>query len=310
MELVQNEARLIRRAYGRELRIAGRTVSGIAAPYGDRADRGAFIETFEPGAFPEADRADVVANIMHREDRVIGRTDGGGLVLRDTPEGLLAAVTLDTTRDGDDALKQVRSGVLRGWSVEMRVVRARMDGALRRVQRAALVGLGLVDRPAYPLAEGLEVRVAGRTISGVIATGRRLGCKCQGPTCNAVEFDADAFEVNDSVLAVNGGYGAPLASAKRGTVRHRMTAAGLAVEIDVPDGEVGEQLIELADAVPLFIRPFLDREASEYEQTGDLRKYTKARVRAFIVGATDADEGMPEATVGRRENRRQLWPSL
>ena len=99
----------------------------------------------------------------------------------------------------------------------------------------------------------------------------------------------------------------------RGDVRFTKTAAGLSVEIDIPDSEIGNGLIELAEAgVPVFVRPFLDPDASTYQQTGDLRTFTRARVRAFIIGATDADEGIPEAKIATptRQTRRALWPSV
>ena len=66
--------------------------------------------------------------------------------------------TMPTTREGDDALELVRSGVLRGLSVEFRAIRDRFVGDLREIGRAVLDGLGLVDRPAYPGSVGLEVR--------------------------------------------------------------------------------------------------------------------------------------------------------
>ena len=88
----------------------------------------------------------------------MGRTGGGGVVFRDTPGALLMAATMPTTRDGDDALELVRSGVLRGLSVEFRTLRDRFVGDLREIGRAVLDGLGLVDRPAYAGSVGLEVR--------------------------------------------------------------------------------------------------------------------------------------------------------
>ena len=292
--------------------MAGRTVSGVAMPYGEVTDRGMFRETFEPGAFGPVDEIDATLNVMHQGTRLVARTGGGGLLLRDTPAGLLASADLPATREADDTLTLIHRGVLRGLSVEFRAIRDKWEGNLRRVARAALEGLGIVDRPSYQGAEGLEVRVAGRVLRGLIPTGRRLGCKCQGPTCNAVQFTDDALEVVEGAIAVNGSYGAPVASARRGAVRHRMTDAGLEVEIDVPDNEVGAELLELARAVPLYVRPFMDSELSEFNQQGALRTFTKARVRAFILGTTDADEGIPEVKVGqtRREARRALWPSL
>ena len=111
-----------------------------------------------PGAFGDVSRLDTTLNILHRQDRLVGRTGGGGVVFRDTPGALLMAATMPATRDGDDALELVRSGVLRGLSVEFRTLRDRFVGDLREIGRAVLDGLGLVDRPAYAGSVGLEVR--------------------------------------------------------------------------------------------------------------------------------------------------------
>ena len=289
-------------------------------PYNDVADRGMFRETFEAGAFGPAEKLDTTLNVMHVESRLVARTGGGRA---DIPRHRGGATGERRASRGPSRvttpLTLINRGVLRGFSVEFRAIQDRFEGSLRRVMRAALLGLGIVDRPAYQGAEGLQVRralefrVRGRTLTGLIPTGRRLGCKCQGPTCNAVEFAQDAFDVADGVLAVNGSYGAPIGSARRGDVRFTKTPAGLAVEIDVPDNEIGTGLIEIAEAVPVFVRPFLDPDASTYQQTGDLRTFTRARVRAFIVGTTDADEGIPEAkirTPTRATRRAVLWPSL
>ena len=310
MEAVSSTDRLGRRYT--ELRVSGRVVSGTAMPYGEVADRGVFQETFVQGAFGPVNEIDATLNVMHEGTRLIARTGGGGLQFRDTAGGLLASAELPRTKDADDALTLINRGVLRGLSVEFRAVTDRIEGNLRRVVKATLQGLGIVDRPAYDGAGGLEVRVAGRVLRGLIPKGSRLGCKCQGPTCSAVTFADDAFDVSESVIAVNGSYGAPLASARRGGVRVKDTDRGLEVEIDVPDNEMGDGLLEMAQAVPVYVRPFLDNDLSEYDQTGDVRLFTKARVRAFIVGATDADEGQNavQVTVPRRENRRILWPSL
>ena len=141
-----------------ELRVSGRTISGTVVEYGDVADMGAFRERFEVGAFGDVSQLDTTLNILHRQDRLVGRTGGGGVVFRDTPGALLMSATMPATRDGDDALELVRSGVLRGLSVEFRAIRDRFVGDLREIGRAVLDGLGLVDRPAYAGSVGLEVR--------------------------------------------------------------------------------------------------------------------------------------------------------
>ena len=119
---------------------------------------GAFREMFLPGAFGDVARVDSTLNVMHQAGRLIGRTGGGGVVFRDTPSALLMSATLPTTKEADDALTLVRNGTLRGLSVEFRAIRDRFVGDVREIQRAALGGLGLVDRPAYPGSVGLEVR--------------------------------------------------------------------------------------------------------------------------------------------------------
>ena len=141
-----------------ELRVSGRTVSGTVLRYGDIADMGAFRETFLPGAFGDVSQLDTTLNTMHRADRLVGRTGGGGVVFRDTPGALLMSATMPATRDGDDALELVRNGTLRGLSVEFRAIRDRFVGDLREIGRAVLDGIGLVDRAAYPGSVGLEVR--------------------------------------------------------------------------------------------------------------------------------------------------------
>ena len=141
-----------------ELRVSGRTISGTVVRYGDTADIGAFREMFLPGALGLAAQLDVTPNVMHQAGRMVGRTGGGGVVFRDTPSALLMSATMPTTREGDDALTLVSNGTLRGLSVEFRAIRDKFIGDVREIARAALDGLGLVDRPANPGSVGLEVR--------------------------------------------------------------------------------------------------------------------------------------------------------
>ena len=299
-----------------ELRVSGRTVTGTVVRYGDTAELGGFSETFEEGAYGDVGALDVTVNVQHERSRLLGRTGRGGVLLRQEGAAVVMAATLPATREADDALTLIRNGTLRGLSSEFHAERERFEGNLRRIISATLSGIGIVDRSAYPGSEGLQVRQR-RTLSGRIPTGRRLGCKCQGPNCNAVQFEDGSLDVSDSAIAVNGNYGQPIASARRGGVRVRSTDGGLEVEVDLPDGEIGDQIRELAEALPVYIRPYLDAELSRFAQTGDLRTFSHARVRAFILGATDADEGMIAATFGRLVDptpapptRRALWPSL
>ena len=143
----------------------GRRLSGVVMPYGEVSP--SFRERFEPGAFPGADRADVVLNVQHERGRALARTGGGGLVLTDGPDALRMAASLPQTREADDVLSLVRAGVLRGLSVEFRAIDEADEGGVRVIRRAELSGLAVVDRAAY---EGAAV--AARNAGDV---GRRRG---------------------------------------------------------------------------------------------------------------------------------------
>ena len=56
---------------------------------------------------------------------------------------------LPNTTAAKDALELVRSKVLRGLSLEMQVVRETWSGTERTITNARMVGLALVDTPAY-----------------------------------------------------------------------------------------------------------------------------------------------------------------
>ena len=125
-----------------------KTIGGIAVRYGDTASIGGqFMERIEAGAFGNI--GDVVLNIQHDRARPIARTQGGGLELADGPDILRATATPVETQEGRDALLMVRHKVLRGFSIEFRCTRDDFVNDVRIVREAELVGLALVDRPAY-----------------------------------------------------------------------------------------------------------------------------------------------------------------
>ena len=124
-------------------------VDGIAVRYADEAQLPGFRERFQAGAFGDVAALDVLANVQHDRGRPLARTGGGGLTFADGPDALRATLDLPDTRDGHDTAALLRRGVLRGFSLEFRVEGERFDGGVRIVERAALRGLALVDRPAY-----------------------------------------------------------------------------------------------------------------------------------------------------------------
>lgn len=131
-----------------------RKVTGVVMKYGDIAEMpwGEY-ERFETGAFGNAQSLDVILNLQH--DRVIPlcRTGGGGLLLSDDQESLKAEAEMPETQSANDALVLVRNKVLRGFSVEFRPLESReemVDGkTVTIIEKAELVNIGLVDRPAY-----------------------------------------------------------------------------------------------------------------------------------------------------------------
>lgn len=143
----------------------GRVLSGTAIRYGDVATLpGGLRERFEPGAFGDVLTADVILNRQHQRGVPLARTGGGGLVLDDDLQRLAIHAELPETRDASDTLELVRSGVLRGLSIEFRALRETMRSGVRVISSARLAGVAVVDNGAY---SGSDVAV--RALDG----GRR-----------------------------------------------------------------------------------------------------------------------------------------
>ena len=277
-----------------EVRATGRTLSGEAVRYGERAtDR---AERFEPGAF--APLGPLSLNLQH-DPAIVLATTGDGLAVTDTPRALEVRAEL---REGA-ALTLLRRGALRGLSVEFRALSERRDGAVRVIERASLEGVGLVDTPSY--GGRLEVRRrSGFSLRASIPSGRQLRCECSGDAaCRFAIFMGDAVAelmdnvfqtVEREVIAAFNSYDRPLASVSRGTLRR---AGPTAVAIDLPDDDAGRAVLAAHESAGVIVRPHLDMNASEYEQVGDTLHYSKAVPKAFIVSATDAREGWPPPVV-------------
>ena len=128
-----------------------RKVSGVAMRYGDTATLPwGEKERFEPGAFGEVGGLDVILNVQHDRGRPIARTTGGTMRLSDSAGELRIEATLPETTEADNAIANIRAGILRGFSVEFKPEETDRDGDTIIVKKAKLPGIGLVDRPAYP----------------------------------------------------------------------------------------------------------------------------------------------------------------
>ena len=133
----------------------GRVLSGTAIRYGDLATFPWGKEKVQAGAFSPI--ADVILNVQHDRARPLART-GGGLTIKDDSERMAIRADLPDTREGDDSLVLVRQNVLRGLSIEFYSEAERTEADVRIIEKARLVGIGLVDTPAFPRSE-VEARM-------------------------------------------------------------------------------------------------------------------------------------------------------
>ena len=286
----------------------GRTLSGHAIRYGDRSRQ--FRELVEPRAFVER-ASPLVLNMQHDRQRPIADTSGT-LTVADSDAGLHVATPL---REGSAELDLVRRGSLAGLSVEMRVLRDRIEAGWRVIERAVLLAIGLVDRPAYP-ASSVELRrwnAAQRVAryTSRVPTGRRLRCECSDGA-NFAEFAADAFTKalteqaasGANVTAVVNSYDNVIASTDRGTLRLGTDADGaLTVDVDIPDTPLGHRLLDADNDAGTVARPFVDdpdgtrSELIMGDDGENVRRWTAPKLRAIVLTGTDAREGWPAPAV-------------
>lgn len=157
------EHRTVAAAVVEDVDFAERTITLIAAPYGQRAAvmyRGQMVEEeIEPGAFRGVESsAHVTVNRDHKYERTVGKAVGYD---HDDPRGLVTELRVSKTALGDETLQLAADGVLRA-SVGMLVRRSDeiVANGLRRIKRAFLDHIALVPNPAYLGAEVLGVREA------------------------------------------------------------------------------------------------------------------------------------------------------
>ncbi|MCY3918743.1 MAG: HK97 family phage prohead protease [Chloroflexi bacterium] len=144
----------------------GRTLAGPAVVYSDVARVDRYRLQIMPGAFAPLP-ADVALNVQHDRAAIVARI-GAGLELQDGPDQLRMAATLPATPRADQALADVKAGLLLGISAELVVARQTVSGGLRKVEKATLTGLALVDTPAFPQSEieAMAARIAAEQTGG------------------------------------------------------------------------------------------------------------------------------------------------
>ena len=302
---------MLERRTGGELRAEGRRLAGTVMRYGDVSP--SHRERFEPGSLRMAEA--VPLNLFHDPERAVAWQPGGGLEVREEGGALAMTAELPPIPAADRALAEIRAQTATGLSVEFRAIRERREGRLRVVEEALLTGIGIVRSPSYGNSR-VETRARYGGLKARIPTNRRLKCECHkaglGGSCSDIRFARRAFagaETDDGLMLFAKDYSRPLSSTRKGTLRVRETNDGFEIDADLPDTTGGRDLIGASENVPLIVRPVINPDASVFEEAGGVATYSSASVRALLVGATDNDEGWPEAQISgqRREAGRRLW---
>ncbi|MEQ0598338.1 HK97 family phage prohead protease, partial [Mycobacterium tuberculosis] len=89
---------------------------------------------------------------------------GRAVELREEPHGLFGAFEIADTPDGDEALANVKAGVVDSFSVGFRPIRDRREGDVLVRVEAALLEVSLTGVPAYSGAQIAGVRAESLTV--------------------------------------------------------------------------------------------------------------------------------------------------
>ena len=276
--------------------IRGRELTGTVVTYGELAPD--FREIVRAGAFGNLP-GDMPVNVQH--DPRLPASDRA--TLTDSPNALTLRAELLPPLPGrpmGGAEWLTRQGALTGLSMEFNTLESTSDDDGNTVVlRAELVGLGLVDSPAYPSSR-IQLRQRARlmTLRGGIPAGQTVDCRCGPGDCLEALFERGALDGvtapgrERDVLAVVGEYSQAVASKNRRSVRFWSDGnGGLQYAVDVPNTERGRALIETMESVDVYGRPVIDLAASEFTKDGALARYSQAEIRAVTIGATDAAAG-------------------
>ena len=286
-----------RRPAATELRVEGRKLSGVVMNYGEVSP--SHRERFEPGSLRMAES--VHLDLHHDIERAVAWHPGGGLTLDNGRDALTMRAELPPIPAADRALDEIRSGAVRGLSVEFRPVKERRDADIRVIEDAVLTGIGIVRAPSYQQSSVEARRRSGRTLRARIPAGETLACECATDSrwARVIQPAMDKMweeSFKEGTRAVVGAYlenyATPIASTARGTLRGRIRGVdGYEVDIDLPDSDAGRALLAAWDDSGLVVRPFIaDQEATLID---GVREISAGRLRAVIITSTDAREGWP-----------------
>ena len=286
-----------RRTAAAELRVEGRRLSGVVMVYGEVSP--SHRERFEPGSLRMAEA--VHLDLDHDPERAVAWHPGGGLAIENGRDSVTMRAELPPIPAADRALDEIRSGAVRGLSVEFRPVKERRDADIRVIEDAVLSGIGIVRAPSYHQSNVEARRRSGRTLRARIPADETFACECNKdarwarvakPAMDKMWQESFEEGTRATVGAYLESYGTPIASTARGTLRGRIRGiGGYEVDIDLPDSDAGRALLAAWDDSGLVVRPFIaDQEATLIE---GVREITSGRLRAVIITSTDAREGWP-----------------
>ena len=147
-----------RRDIGTTQAVEGRTLSGVAAVYGQQSREiseggRTFTERIAPGAFGESVRGDVKLLYNHDPRMPLARSRSGTLALEDRADGLHYRAALPETTLGNDVKTLLERGDLSGeMSFGFYVTRDEWNAKRteRTVREARLVEISVVVDAAYP----------------------------------------------------------------------------------------------------------------------------------------------------------------
>lgn len=189
----------------------------------------------------------------------------------------------------------IKKRILTGLSIEFRVKEQHTVNGVREIRRALLSGVAVVDSPAYENSIAEARRIRGVSFRFRIPYKRRLRCECC-KKAGIVIFDEGAFsdvlkDEKKELLAVHGNYTGAISSRKRETLKVQDSEKGLEVSSEISNTTAGNDLVQQGKDVPLLGRPIIDFDKSETVADGDALRVKKARLRGFIIGPSDNDEG-------------------
>lgn len=222
----------MRRRFERLRRESDDVVTGVAVRYGDIAlNENGMPERFAAGS---VHLQDPVLNLQHNREIMLAR-QGAGLSFEDGPRELRVRAKIPPTEYGRRALELIEHKIVRGFSVEYHPFEGgeRLVDGVYVIERAAVTGLALVDKPAYrqsvieralvmPLRRrqgGLSAFVEFGEVYTTTAANRRKRVIVPGALDLAPE----------GVLLLHGDYSKPLASQAEGSLQVDLTEKSVAL---------------------------------------------------------------------------------